>query len=182
MALSLMRENDLDSSALRETLHWLAANHRWTWAPSCRRLLFSLPGARAEKHPVQVVAALTGEQVEALLADNDFMTRVHAEIEDLDGVLANPVEPQIGYGSPEFGVDALVPQYSGGLGILAGDHLKAASDLGIPLAGVGLFYRQGYFTQVIEHGRQTETYPDRDRARAADRDLSRPHPIGHRCE
>jgi len=160
MALSLMRENDLDSSALRETLHWLAANHRWTWAPSCRRLLFSLPGARAEKHPVQVVAALTGEQVEALLADNAFMTRVHAEIEDLDGVLANPVEPQIGYGSPEFGVDALVPQYSGGLGILAGDHLKAASDLGIPLAGVGLFYRQGYFTQVIEHGRQTETYPD----------------------
>src|SRR5438445_8107215 len=59
----------------------------------------------------------------------------------------------------EFAVDAGLPIYSGGLGVLAGDHLKAAADLGIPLVGVGLFYRGGYFTQGLStEGRQTEEY------------------------
>ncbi len=63
----------------------------------------------------------------------------------------------------EFGVDAQLPIYSGGLGVLAGDHLKAASDLGVPLVGVGLFYRGGYFQQRIDsRGRQTETYASLD--------------------
>ena len=65
----------------------------------------------------------------------------------------------VAYFSMEFGVDARLPIYSGGLGILAGDHLKAAAELGLPLVGVGLFYRGGYFTQGLsEEGRQTETY------------------------
>jgi starch phosphorylase len=65
----------------------------------------------------------------------------------------------VAYFSMEFGVTADLPIYSGGLGVLAGDHLKAAADLGLPLVGVGLFYRGGYFTQgVDERGRQTETY------------------------
>ncbi len=66
----------------------------------------------------------------------------------------------IAYFSPEFGVAAALPQYSGGLGILAGDHLKAASDIGVPIIGVGLFYRSGYFRQALSRdGWQTETYP-----------------------
>jgi starch phosphorylase len=66
----------------------------------------------------------------------------------------------IGYFSPEFGITAVLPQYSGGLGILAGDHLKAASDLGVPIVGVGLLYRHGYFRQALSReGWQQETYP-----------------------
>ncbi len=149
----------MDSSALRETLHWLAANHRWTWSPPCREMLFSLPGAGGV-HPVQGVAGLTNEDLDRLLGDHDFMTILHEQISELDDVLADPVEPRIAYASPEFGIDTLVPQYSGGLGVLAGDHLKAASDLRLPLVGVGLFYNEGYFTQHIEDGRQVEDYPN----------------------
>ena len=66
----------------------------------------------------------------------------------------------IGYFSPEFGITAVLPQYSGGLGILAGDHLKAASDLGVPIVGVGLLYKHGYFKQSLSReGWQQETYP-----------------------
>ena len=65
----------------------------------------------------------------------------------------------VAYFSMEFGVDARLAIYSGGLGVLAGDHLKAASELGVPLVGVGLFYRGGYFVQgVSDEGRQTEKY------------------------
>jgi starch phosphorylase len=69
----------------------------------------------------------------------------------------------IAYFSPEYGITAALPQYSGGLGILAGDHLKAASDLGVPLIGVGLLYRHGYFTQSLSaEGWQAERYPASD--------------------
>ena len=66
----------------------------------------------------------------------------------------------IAYFSPEFGITEVLPQYSGGLGILAGDHLKSASDLGVPIVGVGLFYKTGYFKQSLTlEGWQQETYP-----------------------
>src|SRR6202034_3789395 len=69
----------------------------------------------------------------------------------------------VAYFSPEYGITAALPQYSGGLGILAGDHLKAASDLGVPLIGVGLLYRHGYFTQSLSaEGWQVERYPASD--------------------
>jgi len=78
-----------------------------------------------------------------------WWSRAHG---DADGVL-------VAYFSMEFGLEARLPIYSGGLGVLAGDHLKAAADLGVPLVGVGLFYRGGYFRQGIdENGRQTEAY------------------------
>ena len=66
----------------------------------------------------------------------------------------------IAYFSAEFGITAALPQYSGGLGILAGDHLKAASDIGVPIVGVGLFYKTGYFRQSLNRdGWQQEDYP-----------------------
>src|SRR5689334_25446961 len=65
----------------------------------------------------------------------------------------------VAYFSMEFGIEEQLPIYSGGLGVLAGDHLKAAAELGIPLVGVGLLYRGGYFRQSLDsHGRQTEDY------------------------
>ncbi len=70
---------------------------------------------------------------------------------------------RVAYFSPEFGIAEALPQYSGGLGVLAGDHLKAASDLGVPLVGVGLLYRHGYFRQALNaDGWQQERYPDLD--------------------
>ena len=72
----------------------------------------------------------------------------------------------VAYFSPEFALDAVLPIYAGGLGILAGDHLNAAHDLGVPLVGIGLFYRRGYFRQSIVDGRQRESYPSTDPAAA----------------
>ena len=74
---------------------------------------------------------------------------------------ANDGDVLVAYFSMEFGVDARLAIYSGGLGVLAGDHLKAAAELGVPLVAVGLFYRGGYFQQsVSEEGRQTERYQE----------------------
>jgi starch phosphorylase len=156
---SKRRRETLDSPALREALHRLAANHRWAWVASCRDLLSSLPGSAQTRHPVTVVADLSAGQLDQLLNDSGFMERLAAEIGDLDAALEGTASPQIAYCSPEFGIDALLPQYAGGLGILAGDHLKAAADLRVPLVGIGLFYRNGYFDQQIADGHQTEAYP-----------------------
>lgn len=148
----------MDTPALRESLNRLASNHRWTWSTTCRHLLDSLPGAGANRHPVRVIADLGADQLEDLLADDEFVERVSVELADLGRVLEDVPEPEIAYCSPEFGLTGAIAQYAGGLGILAGDHLKTSSDLGVPLAGVGLFYQYGVFRQRIEDGEQTETY------------------------
>src|SRR6188472_2543460 len=72
-------------------------------------------------------------------------------------------DARIAYFSAEFGIHESVPVYSGGLGVLAGDHLKSASDLGVPLMGVSLMYREGYFRQYLNpDGWQQERYPEND--------------------
>ncbi len=171
MAICCEEEGEiLDSHGLREALHRLAANHRWTWTPSCRELLDSLPVAGAGRHPASIVAELSQGQLDELLADGGLMVRLAEETADLDRALEGEGAPEIAYCSPEFGIDALVPQYSGGLGVLAGDHLKAASDQGLPLVGVGIFYRYGYFDQEIAEGGQHETYRSVDPAAVGARD------------
>ena len=73
------------------------------------------------------------------------------------------LEPRIAYFSMEFGIHESLPLFAGGLGILAGDHLKAASDLSLPLVGVGLLFSKGYFRQFLnDEGWQQEEYPDND--------------------
>ena len=80
-----------------------------------------------------------------------------------DKVCGEPPRPVIAYFSAEFGLHECLPIYAGGLGILAGDHLKSASDLGIPLVGVGLMYQKGYFRQYLNiDGWQQETYVEND--------------------
>jgi len=143
---------------VRSWLVRLAGNYRWTWSPSTREVFARLPNADPAVHPVRQVAGLEQDVLEAITADDDLVSRIQAEADDLDELLAGTVPPRIAYCSPEFGLSALLPQYAGGLGVLAGDHLKSASDLGTPLAGVGLFYGEGVFRQVIEDGRQTERY------------------------
>jgi starch phosphorylase len=118
---------------------------------------------------MKLLGALSPEELDALAPDPDFVVRVGEAAADLRDYLTQPrwyqglsgeVPRAIAYFSPEFGITEVLPQYSGGLGILAGDHLKSASDLGVPIIGVGLLYRQGYFKQALSReGWQQETYP-----------------------
>ncbi|GHI22762.1 alpha-1,4 glucan phosphorylase [Streptomyces hydrogenans] len=149
----------------------LARNLRWSWHEPTRALFDSLaPEGLRGADPVRVLGALEAPRLVALAADADFLARLSVAAEDLDGYLRRPRWYQergsgdgpaaLAYFSPEFGVAAALPQYSGGLGILAGDHLKSASDLGVPLVGVGLLYRHGYFRQSLgRDGWQQEQYP-----------------------
>ncbi len=150
----------------------LATNLRWSWHLPTRELFARLnPEIWAEsKHdPVAFLGAVTREQLQQLAEDPDVVARVNAAAHDLERYLDEPrwyqglgeTAPKcIAYFSPEFGITEVLPQYSGGLGILAGDHLKAASDLGVPLVGVGLLYLAGYFKQSLSRDAwQQETYP-----------------------
>lgn len=149
----------------------LANNFRWSWNLPTRRLFQSIDPDlwQSVSSPLEFLGALTQDTLTRLAADTEFVDRLTAVAADLDEYLTEPRwyqglgtdAPQgIVYFSPEFGVDGSLPQYSGGLGILAGDHLKAASDLGVPLTAVGLFYRSGYFHQsMTREGWQTESYP-----------------------
>jgi len=157
-ALVAYRSVSLNPEAIRFGLRRLAGNYRWTWSSSTRDLLDRLPGSVRSTHPVVVVDDLTADHLAAMAADDAFVTILGAELGELDSLLESQAKPTIAYCSPEFGLSALLPQYAGGLGVLAGDHLKTASDLATPIAGVGLFYSEGVFRQVIEAGRQTETY------------------------
>ena len=147
----------MDRTALRAALDALASNHLWTWHYRTSDLFSTLPTAAADRHPVQAVRALSDDQLDSLLDRGDFVAGVANQLAGLDHTLETAVgNPDIVYFSPEFGISELVPQYSGGLGILAGDHLKSASDIGTSLAGVGLFYRHGFFRQMLDGGQQTE--------------------------
>jgi starch phosphorylase len=121
------------------------------------------------RDPVKLLGAVGKARFEELARDQGFLERLGAAQRDLSAYVSEDRWYQrrvadgpraIGYFSPEFGITAVLPQYSGGLGILAGDHLKAASDLGVPIVGVGLLYRHGYFKQSLSReGWQQETYP-----------------------
>ncbi|HSH11407.1 MAG TPA: alpha-glucan family phosphorylase [Ilumatobacter sp.] len=147
----------MDRTALRGALGALASNHLWTWHYRTSDLLSALPTADPDRHPVLAVGALDDDQLDRLLDDGDFVAAVADQLAVLGQTTETAVtSPDIVYFSPEFGISEVVPQYSGGLGILAGDHLKSASDLGTSLAGVGLFYRHGFFRQLLEDGQQAE--------------------------
>jgi starch phosphorylase len=149
----------------------LAQNLRWSWHPETRELFQSVDpvGWRAAQgDPVRLLGAVSKERLAALAEDRRFLRRLAAAAEELADYTGNPrwyqeqsdLPEAIAYFSPEFGITAALPQYSGGLGILAGDHLKAASDLGAPIIGVGLLYRHGYFRQTLSReGWQQEHYP-----------------------
>jgi starch phosphorylase len=149
----------------------LANNLRWSWHAPTRDLFAAVdPGQwqATGRDPIRLLGAVRTERLAELAADAHFVTRVAESAADLRHYLTAPhwyqnltdAPRSIAYFSPEYGVTAVLPQYSGGLGILAGDHLKAASDLGVPIIGVGLLYKHGYFRQALSRdGWQLETYP-----------------------
>ncbi|KQQ99094.1 glycogen phosphorylase [Arthrobacter sp. Leaf141] len=154
------------------SLSRLASNLRWSWHRPTRELFAALnPRIWAEsgQDPVSFLGLVSREEFQQLAADQSVVDRISAAAADLDRYLDEPrwyqgLGPEapaaIAYFSPEFGITEVLPQYSGGLGILAGDHLKAASDLGVPLIGVGLLYQAGYFKQSLSRDAwQQETYP-----------------------
>ncbi|MEY9486142.1 starch phosphorylase [Streptomyces calvus] len=153
-------------------LNDLSRNLRWSWHAGTRDLFRSVdPGrwAAVGCDPVRLLGSVPAERLTELAGDRDFLDRLEAVAGDLHAYLTGDrwyqaqddrLPAAVAYFSPEFGITAALPQYSGGLGILAGDHLKAASDLGAPLIGVGLLYRHGYFRQSLSRdGWQQEHYP-----------------------
>ena len=169
-----------------EPLGALIRNLRWSWHPASQDLFADIDPTlwtELEGDPLKLLGAVSVARLEELAADEAFVGRMHALAADLDHYLTDPrwyqhqqeldterrpdgtsVLPRtIAYFSMEFGVTEVLPNYSGGLGILAGDHLKSASDLGVPIIGVGLLYRFGYFWQSLSSdGWQQEHYPAHD--------------------
>ncbi|CAN5533550.1 glycosyltransferase family 1 protein [soil metagenome] len=149
----------------------LSTNLRWSWHEPTRQLFVSIDPvlwADTGHDPIALLGAVEPARLSELAGDARFVATANELLTDLHDYLEKPrwyqtlkdAPASIGYFSPEFGIAAALPQYSGGLGILAGDHLKSASDLGVPIIGVGLFYRAGYFRQAISRdGWQQESYP-----------------------
>jgi starch phosphorylase len=150
-------------------------NLRWSWHPETRDLFETLDPSLWQScggDPVKALGEVSAERLAQLAKDRRFVRRLQDAVDDLEEYLTTPrwyqslgpeAPASIAYFSAEFGITEVLPQYSGGLGILAGDHLKAASDLGVPLIGVGLLYRAGYFTQGLSaDGWQLEHYPSLD--------------------
>ncbi len=153
-------------------LETLAANLRWSWHPPTQDLFASLDEgtwAAVNGDPMRLLGEIPTRRLTTLAADETVVARTHALADDLRRYLDDPrwyqqraeaLPAAIAYFSMEFGVSEVLPFYSGGLGVLAGDHLKAASDLGVPLIGVGLLYGSGYFRQSLSlDGWQLEHYP-----------------------
>lgn len=153
-------------------LEELATNLRWSWHPETRDLFAAIDAglwSASGEDPVRMLGEVTAERLAELASDEGFVAWVGRCRDDLHAYLASDRWYQtlgsdapagIAYFSPEFGITGALPQYSGGLGILAGDHLKTASDLGVRIIGIGLFYRAGYFRQSLSRdGWQLEHYP-----------------------
>ncbi len=159
-------------------LEGLSTNLRWSWEKPTQDLFEAIDPdlwQQCGQDPVALLGAVKPGRLDELAADEGFVNRLDELAADLDDYLSRPLWYQqqeraaaamptgIAYFSMEFGVAEVLPNYSGGLGILAGDHLKSASDLGLPLIAVGLYYRSGYFRQSLTaDGWQHETYPALD--------------------
>jgi starch phosphorylase len=139
----------------------LAANLHWSWDAEAIRLFSRLwPGWSARRaHPAEMLRTTSAARWQEVAADASLVEDVHTVGRRLQTALtarswfdgrANSPLRAVAYFSPEFGISEALPQYSGGLGVLAGDHLKASSDLGIPLVAVGLLYTEGYFRQRLD--------------------------------
>jgi len=162
---------------LHNRLRALAQNLWWTWHPEVIRLFTDLDAhlwRQVSHNPIAFLNQITPEQVEERSSDLVLHSRINHVFRRLNEYMekrktwgavngSNLHNRQVVYFSAEFGLHESIPIYSGGLGILAGDHLKSASDLGIPLIGIGLLYHQGYFSQKLNiDGWQEEDYRDLD--------------------
>jgi glycogen phosphorylase len=158
-----------------EGLAELALDLRWTWSHATDRLWESLDPEAWERtgNPYYILQNVSQARLEEAAADPAFQEQLRNWVTQRRDYQQNPgwfSREQgkeglkgIAYFSMEFGLGEALPIYSGGLGILAGDFLKAASDLGVPMTGIGLLYQQGYFRQILDpEGRQSEAFPYND--------------------
>jgi glycogen phosphorylase len=150
----------------------LAYNIWWSWHPAARELfqLLDYPGWRTSRHnPVKMILETSPDNLEGAAEDPDFLALYDRVIADFDRDMGSPYlwlaaenrkpNGSIAYFSMEFALHNSLPIYAGGLGILAGDMCKEASDLGLPLNGIGFMYPQGYFTQRVSNaGWQQEIF------------------------
>jgi len=157
-------------------LDLIARNLLWSWNPNLVELFKRIDSNlwRASGHnPVKLLATVSQQQLEALAENQGFLAQLQRSVERLKSYLDGPTwfekacpqspKPTIAYFSAEYGIHECLPVYAGGLGILAGDHLKSASDLGVPLVGIGLMYQKGYFRQYLNiDGWQQEMYIEND--------------------
>ena len=151
----------------------LALDMRWTWRPHARALFRELDPEQWHRagNPVLLLRVVDPARLAALAANPDYVARVRETAAAF--AAENLAEPtgagvaalaargeRVAYFCAEFGLSEMLPIYSGGLGVLAGDHLKSSSDLAVPLVGVGIFYREGFFRQTLTaDARQKESYP-----------------------
>ncbi len=160
-----------------ERLRDLAYNLRWAWNHDAIELFRRLDSDLWEStghNPVLMLGTIDQAQLEAAATDEGFLAHLARVSQDLDNYLTSESTwfrrthgategPLVAYFSAEFGLTECLSIFAGGLGVLAGDHLKSASDLGVPLVGVGLLYQQGYFRQYLNQaGWQQEAYEDND--------------------
>ena len=155
----------------------IAKNLWWSWNTEFLRLFKDIDGdlwERVEKNPVKFLSVVSQEKLDAAIKDeaflaqydtiyNNFMNYMQSKDTWFKNNYPHNQDDIIAYFSAEYGLDEVLPIYSGGLGILSGDHMKSSSDLGIPLVGVGLFYKMGYFHQEIDgNGNQNSLYKKLD--------------------
>jgi glycogen phosphorylase len=161
-------------------LEILASNFYYSWNRGTREVFSAadeVSWRRFDHNPKALIRNLSLQRIEELKQDVGFAALLRKEVEAQQNYLndrssswfartyskIHASEIWVAYFSMEFGITSFLRIYSGGLGILSGDHLKSSSDLGIPLVGVGLFYGRGYFSQeVSEEGWQMESYPSND--------------------
>jgi glycogen phosphorylase len=157
-----------------EGLAELATDLRWSWSHSADVLWERIDPEiwAVTRNPWLILQSVSTAHLEKLVEDRDFQELVENHVKAHRETLketgwfaqthgASPLT--VAYFSMEFGLSEALPIYSGGLGILAGDHLKTSSDLGVPLVGIGLLYQQGYFRQALDaDGSQIEFYPYND--------------------
>lgn len=152
-------------------LREIAYNLWWSFTPEAQNLFEQLDASawkRYRHNPVRMLLEVRPERLAEMAQNYEYTSRVAAILDQLRTYLllrpqgpGSEFSPSIAYFSMEFGFHESLPIYSGGLGILAGDHVKAASDLGLRLTAVGLFYHQGYFVQELSaEGVQKELYDD----------------------
>lgn len=160
-----------------EKLSVIANNLWWSWNTEFLKLFRKIDNdlwEKCGKNPIKFLREVSQDRLEAVAKDLIFLHEYDKNVENFEDYMNSKdtwfaekypenKKDLIAYFSAEYGLDETIPIYSGGLGILSGDHLKSASDLGIPLVAVGLLYKNGYFHQKInENGEQETEYHDID--------------------
>ncbi|MBT8339786.1 MAG: alpha-glucan family phosphorylase, partial [Desulfatitalea sp.] len=152
----------------------LSRNMWWSWKPDAIELFRRVDPRLWEqsgRNPIVFATQVSQDRLRKLSEDDSFLAhldRVRQQFKErvlaTPGMAQNPYgDARIAYFSMEFGIHESLPLFAGGLGVLAGDHLKSASHMSLPMVAVGLLYRQGYFQQLLDpNGWQQETYPETD--------------------